>query len=239
MMLFISCEVLQPEMERLAQDIANPPEMIFLEQRLHDYPEKLRAAIQEEVDNIERERPDVEAIGLGYGLCGNALTGVTSKRVTLIIPRLHDCIPFLLGLSPDSTEASSRDGKTYWISPGWLQSFLAEFHLTDARLRKYAEKFGEKRAEKMVQAENALLTCYETACHIRWPEMGDAWINQARDVAKAANLNYIERIGKSDYLREFMEGGKDRDKFLYLTPGNTIAMDTDGKIMISSIEDIK
>lgn len=217
-------------MEILAREMANPPQMLFLSQRLHDFPEKLREGAQAEIDRIEAQRPEIDKIGLGYGLCGKGLAGVSARRATLVIPRLHDCIPLLLGLEPSSPEASSRDGKTYWISPGWLESFLVEFHLTDARLNKYTEKFGRARAEKMVRAENALLAGYETACHIRWPEAGNGWVAKARAVADSVGLEYRERMGSSAYLREFIAGGEDPQKFLHLAPGMTIGMDERGAI---------
>lgn len=99
-MLILACEVLKPEMETLAREMENPPEMIFLSQRLHDYPDKLRQGIQEKIDEIENTRPDVDEIALGYGLCGKGLTGVTSRRVKLVLPRLHDCIPLYWASTP-------------------------------------------------------------------------------------------------------------------------------------------
>lgn len=231
-MLILACEVLKPELELLAREMENPPKMVFLSQRLHDFPDKLRTGVQEEVDRIEREEPDIRRIIMGYGLCGKGLTGVTSKRVKLVYPRLHDCIPLLLGSHPDSQEASSREGTTYWISAGWLDSFLAEFHLTDSRFRKYAEKFGPKRAEKMVKAEDALLDCYKLACHIRWPEIGDSYVQQAKDVAKATKLEYAEKTGQSHYIRAMLNGAQDEELFLNLDPGETIDMNTQGKIVV-------
>lgn len=236
-MLIVACEVLKPEIEHLARQMPNPPEVIYLSQRLHDYPEKLREGVQEAIDKIEDERPEIKKIILGYGLCGKGLTGVTSKRAILAIPRLHDCIPLLLGLEPDSQEASSRDGKTYWISPGWLDSFLAEYHLTDSRFKKYAEKFGPKRAEKMVKAEDALLSEYERACHIRWEEIGDGWVKQAKDVSKAVGLEYLERPGSDIYLRALLAGGDNSALFLTLNPGQTIDMDVDGHVLVVDKED--
>lgn len=234
-MLILACEVLKPEMETLAREMENPPEMIFLSQRLHDYPDKLRQGIQEKIDEIENTRPDVDEIALGYGLCGKGLTGVTSRRVKLVLPRLHDCIPFILGQHPDSVEASSREGTTYWISAGWLDSFLAEFHLSDSRFRAYAEKFGPARAEKMVKAENALLSSYKDACHIRWPEIGDAYVDQARQVAEATGLHYREKEGKSDYIRSLLAGADDNTLFLRLEPGETIDMDAEGAVIRATV----
>ena len=116
--LLIACEVLRPELEVLASDMRNPPPMNFLEQRLHDYPEKLRSAFQGLVDAFEQENDGPLAVLCGYGLCGRGLCGVHASRATLVFPKLHDCIPLLLGLDQKGANASSREGATYWISPG-------------------------------------------------------------------------------------------------------------------------
>lgn len=234
MQLVLACEVLKPELETLAAKMENPPEIIYLSQRLHDYPEKLRAGVQEEIDRIEQERPEITDIIMGYGLCGKGLTGVTPRRATLLFPRLHDCIPLLIGNHPDSAEASSREGTTYWISAGWLDSFLAEFHLSDARFKKYAEKFGEKRAARMVAAENALLDSYKLACHVRWQELGDRYLDTARDVAKAAGLPYGEINGASWYVNALLRGAEEEALFLRVRPGQTLDMDGNGKIIVTN-----
>ena len=107
--LLIACEVLRPELEVLASDMRNPPPMNFLEQRLHDYPEKLRSAFQGLVDAFEQENDGPLAVLCGYGLCGRGLCGVHASRATLVFPKLHDCIPLLLGLDQKGANASSRD----------------------------------------------------------------------------------------------------------------------------------
>lgn len=78
--LLIACEVLRPELEVLASDMRNPPPMNFLEQRLHDYPEKLRSAFQGLVDAFEQENDGPLAVLCGYGLCGRGLSGVHASR---------------------------------------------------------------------------------------------------------------------------------------------------------------
>ncbi|MFQ9867606.1 MAG: DUF1638 domain-containing protein [Bilophila wadsworthia] len=170
--LLIACEVLRPELEVLASDMRNPPPMNFLEQRLHDYPEKLRSAFQGLVDAFEQENDGPLAVLCGYGLCGRGLCGVHASRATLVFPKLHDCIPLLLGLDQKGANASSREGATYWISPGLLKYFLVPFHLNRIGVFPCMRKFGAAKAARMMKAENALLDNYKNACHIRWPEMG-------------------------------------------------------------------
>ena len=136
-------------------------------------------------------------------ICG--LSGVHASRATLVFPKLHDCIPLLLGLDQKGANASSREGATYWISPGWLKYFLVPFHLESyRRFSVYEKKFGAAKAARMMKAENALLDNYKNACHIRWPEMGDAYVDEARKVAEATLLPYSEIWGSSAYLAELL-----------------------------------
>ncbi len=231
--LILACEVLRPELELLARNMDNPPEMRFLEQRLHDYPDNLRAGVQQEIDAFEAAHEGPLTIVMGYGLCGRGLCGVRAQRAILVFPRLHDCIPLLMGVNQKEANAdiSSRDGATYWITPGWLDYFLIDFHLTDKRFRMYEAKFGAKRAARMVEAENALLAGYKSTCHIRWPEIGDKYVEVARKLADAVELPYTEINGTSGYMNELLHGGKNLDRFMHLTPGQTIDMATDGTII--------
>lgn len=230
--VLLACEVLRPELEMLAAKMADPPEMHFLEQRLHDYPEQLRLRVQAAIDALEQAHTGDLAILCGYGLCGRGLCGVSTGRAVLILPRLHDCIPLLLGESQAATNASSREGATFWITPGWLKCLLIPFYAeSHRRFELYAQKAGPIKAARMVRAENALLSAYKTFCHIRWPEMGEDWVEEAQRIAGLANLPYAERPGRSGYMAEFLAGGKDPKKFLHLAPGESADMDADGLVI--------
>jgi hypothetical protein len=230
--VIIACEVLRPEMEMLMQGMPKPPVARFMEQKLHDYPDKLRDTFQGHVDAFERDLHGPLTIVCGYGLCGRALCGVHSSRGSLIFPKTHDCIPLLLGCKQHEANASSREGATFWMSPGWLKYFLIPFYLEAyRRFSLYEKKFGAAKAARMMEAEDSLLVNYKSACHIRWAEMGDFYVPEARHVAKVASLPYSEREGDSGYLAELLQGGTDPEKFLHLAPGQTIDMDTSGAII--------
>lgn len=229
--IVLACEVLKPELEIISRELRDPPEIIYLSQRLHDFPEKLREGVQEKLDEIERTRPDVDLVIMGYALCGRGLSDVSSKRVRLLYPRLHDCIPLLLGEDQKDGKLSTREGTTYWSSPGWLDSFLTEYHLTDSRFKKYAEKFGEKRAHKMVAAEDALLAAYRELCHVHWQGHEEKYVELAKKVADATGLAFAQREGREDYIRALLEGDWDEERFIEIAPGHTIDMDGDGTII--------
>ena len=113
-MHLIACEVFRPELERLTRAMRNAPEVTYLEQGLHDTPDELRRRVQQAVDALEAKGETV--IFLAYGLCGRGLTGVTGHTATLILPRVHDCIPVLLGATQEQANESSLGGGTYWLS---------------------------------------------------------------------------------------------------------------------------
>lgn len=98
-MHLLCCEVFRPELEWLAAALPVAPTVRYLDQGLHDYPDELRRQLCAAVRELEAQ--GATRILLGYGLCGRGLTGVSAARATLAMPRVHDCIPVLLGCRQD------------------------------------------------------------------------------------------------------------------------------------------
>ena len=74
----ISCEVLRNEVERV-----NPGyEVDFFEGALHDYPDRMRVAIQERIDATPGERE----ILLCCGRCSNGTVGLHAGPHRLVLP---------------------------------------------------------------------------------------------------------------------------------------------------------
>ena len=151
-MHLIACEVFRPELERLTRAMRNAPEVTYLEQGLHDTPDELRRRVQQAVDALEAKGETV--IFLAYGLCGRGLTGVTGHTATLILPRVHDCIPVLLGATQEQANESSLGGGTYWLSPGWLRYSQTSFiQNREKRFKEYEERFGTDSAAYLIELE--------------------------------------------------------------------------------------
>lgn len=235
----LACEVLRPELELLAAAMEQPPEVRFLQQGLHDTPDQLRTQVQDAVDSLERELAP-SCIVLGYGLCGRGLTGVHSKTRPLIVPRVHDCIPLLLGQTQDLYGMHSQGGSTFWMSPGWLGcSQLAFIRNREARRAEYATRFDEDAAEYLMELEGEWLASYTRAAFIRWGEVLNQNVlatctQNARKVAADAGLPYAEEPGNPSYLRTLLEGGNDTERFFHLAPGQSIDIGPDGSLTIIS-----
>lgn len=97
----IACEVMKEEL--LAVTPATKVEFQFISMGLHIYPEKLGAELQHMLDGSK----GYERVVLAFGLCGGAARNLKTVDFILTIPRVHDCIPILLG----SNERLKRFGR--------------------------------------------------------------------------------------------------------------------------------
>lgn len=228
--VLIACEVLRTELELLTEGLSVVPNMRFLEQGLHDTPDALRLQVQSLVDEMENSTEPPETILMGYGLCGRGLSGVTTRRATLILPKVHDCIPLLLGVEQDAAGACSQGGSTYWLSSGWIRCSGSFVENKDRRFKDYEERFGTDSATYLMEVEGSWLQHYSTLCLIRWKDL-PVDTQAARRIAEDSNLPYSECTGKKDFLQDLLMGGQDEQRFLHLAPGQTITLDGDGSLI--------
>lgn len=227
----ICCEVLRPEIEYLLRELECPPVVHFLEQGLHDDPDKLRKTLQAKVDELEQQK--ISGIILGYGLCGKGVYGLSSKHATLIIPSIHDCIPLLLGCSQQEAGIFSEHGSTFWLSPGWLHySQLNFIRGREKRQKQYEELYGLDNALFLMEQEGLWLSHYTNACFIRWQGLNDIeqFMQDAKIVANDAKLPLRTHNGNSGFLKALLSGGLD-ERFLKIPPGMTADMDCNGNIV--------
>ncbi|MEG2005079.1 MAG: DUF1638 domain-containing protein [Bilophila sp.] len=226
----IACEVLRKELEWIAGRLSDALPMHFLEQGLHDTPDTLRLQVQGLVDELETSAEPPDTILLGYGLCGRGLSGVTTRKAKLIIPKVHDCIPLLLGMEQDAASVCSQGGSTYWLSSGWIQCSSAFVENRNKRFADYEERFGTDSATYLMELEGSWLQHYTTVCLIRWNAL-EADEVAARRIAQDSNLPYSECTGNEFFLQDLLAGGKDERRFLHLVPGQTISLNGDGELV--------
>ena len=91
----LACEVLARPLYLCAAHSAHRVDIQLIQRGLHNQPANLRTVLQAAVDAAS-EKP-YDAIALGYGLCGQATSGITARSKPLVIPRAHDCITLFLG----------------------------------------------------------------------------------------------------------------------------------------------
>ena len=115
----IACEIAFRELCHCAARTRNLIDLEFLTQGHHDVPCQGRAEIQRRIDAVPAGK--YEAIVIGYGLCGQILSGLTTAHTPLVAPRAHDCITLFLGSKERYQELFAGNSGTYYFTSGWLE----------------------------------------------------------------------------------------------------------------------
>jgi hypothetical protein len=223
----ISCNVFQRE---LCAAIADSPNIIdpeFLELGLHERPEGLRAEVQARVDEASA---DYDAILLGYGLCGNGLSGLRARAQPLVLARAHDCCTILLGSRAAFLERFGDNFSAPWSSAGYIERGTREhgsmyframgFGLEyDQLIEKYGEENGRYIWDTMHPAgEEPVLRFIETA-----ETAGLGYAQAMRAKAAEEGKEFLLLPGSSRLLRALLSGSWDDGEFLVVPPGWRIA----------------
>lgn len=128
--VLISCGTLEDEVRKVVTVLPRPPRLIFTEAAWHDRPtDQMRAALQQELNTVG---PEVRRVLLAYGLCGGAVKELVTRDFTLIVPRVDDCIPLLLGSCKKLAEASRIP--SFFLTAGWLKFSNKCYYNTLARM---------------------------------------------------------------------------------------------------------
>ncbi len=236
----IACEVFFREFCAAAAASRHIFDIKFMPFGLHDTPEKLREAIQVEIDATEGT--DYDAIVLGYGLCSRGIAGVTARSKPIIVPRMHDCITLFLGSREHYNREFSAHPGTYYYSSGWIerkdgevqQGFVDDMHAkrTQERYAEYVEKYGEENAKFLIEQETQWHANYSRAAFIN-TGLGDisAYRSFTRQLATDNGWDYAEIEGDRSLTDRLFSGDWDSEDFLRLEPGRTIAESFDELII--------
>lgn len=115
--LLISCGTLEDEVRKVLTMVPKPPRLIFTEAALHDKQTfQMKDALQKELDAVGQ---GVRRVLFAYGLCGGAIKGLVTGDFTLIVPRVDDCLPLLLGCREKVAEVSQIP--SFFLTAGWLK----------------------------------------------------------------------------------------------------------------------
>lgn len=217
----IACKVLMRELYKLAYESENIVDILRMKQELHNNPDELRMILQRNIDRIDDEDEDYDAILLGYCLCSNGIVGLHSKKYSIIVPKGHDCVTLLLGSKETyNKKFFGGDGGIYWYSPGWIEH--TEMPSEDRYLKTYDEyalKYGEDNAKYLMNMEQNWMSEYDKAIYIDWKSMSKPkCIEFSKQCARYMNWEFEQVIGSEKLLTDFIAGNWD-DRFI-LIPSN-------------------
>ena len=245
----IACEIAFRELCYVAAKSPHLIDFDFLTQGYHDIPAKGREEIQKRVDAVPAGK--YEAILLGYGLCSNILTGVSTSHTPLVIPRAHDCITFFLGSKERYRECFDSKPGTYYYTSGWLEcakrrgtkgpiwggaSLPAGANSNfKAAYDEWVKKYGEDQANYLMQEMNrwtdsyshGTLITFDFAKHLKLRE-------QVEEICKERNWEYSELPGDMRLLEKLLNGDWPEADFLVVPPGHKVIVTNDEQVIAAA-----
>lgn len=141
--IVIACQTIEDEIDAINRTLPVPFPIVWVESGLHNFPDKLKVRIQQEIDKIS----DAENILLLFGYCGNSIEGLVASQARLVVPKVEDCISLLLG-GNQIRQALSRQTPAFYLTSGWLRyekNIYWEYE-------KCLEKYGEARSLRIFKA---------------------------------------------------------------------------------------
>ncbi|MGC8863936.1 MAG: DUF1638 domain-containing protein [Armatimonadota bacterium] len=251
----IACEVFARELMAAAAASPHVVDLKLMPFGLHDTPEELRSALQDEIDstvgavsgsqdvaNPENAELRFDFIALGYGLCSRGTSGLRARSIPIVIPRAHDCITLLLGSRSRYSEEFSRHPGTYYYSPGWIerkagdvkQGFVDDAYArrNEERYREYVEKYGEDNARFLMEQESLWVANYTRAALID-TGLGDidSYRRFTQNIATEHGWEYAEIRGDTSLLQRLASAEWDPADFLIVSPGRTVAESFDETVL--------
>lgn len=226
----IACQIFERELSFFCPRSKNTFDIQYLDQELHNTPEKLREDLQVAIDAVEGT---YDAILLAYGLCSNGVEGLVAHKYPLVIVRGHDCITFFLGSKERYKDYFDKHPGTYWYTPGWIDTDSQPGKdRYDRLLKHYVEKYGEDNGKFLMDMEQGWFNEYSNAAYT---DLGTEDNQTHKAYTKACaewlNWNYDELEGDSSLVKDFLEGNWDDDRYLVVKVGQKIAASHDETVL--------
>lgn len=202
----IACEVIREELLRIKPK--EPVEYEFISMGLHLNPKKLKSELQQIIDRSL----GYDKIILSFGLCGGATKDLTAADSLLIIPRVHDCIPMLLGSKERHEQFSREERGTFYLSCGWM---ITEKNILSEH-KRIVEKYGEKKALHI------LTQMYDSYRRVLFIDTGccqkEDRLRESQQIAELLALRHETTQGDSAYLYKLVNGPWNQDEFIQIPP---------------------
>jgi len=242
--VILACEMIEDEVRRALDTLApnERPPVVWVESGLHERPERLKAALGDilavldegartgTVVKVPTVRPGkgpaaerrgemevgpVSEVLFALGFCGNALAGLSAQHLSLVFPRVDDCISLLLNPGC-AREEIPRNPRHYYLTRGW---FNHESSLREA-FHTWAEKYGPERAARL---RRTMFAGYERVNLIDTQAYDlDECIEESRSVADQLDLEHGIVPGSVQLLERLFKGERDSE-IIVVPPGEPIA----------------
>jgi hypothetical protein len=198
----------------LAEGAAEGAETRQLEAQLHILPDKLKTALRAAV--AEADEPGVTIV-LGYGLCSNAVLGLTTRHATLVVPRVDDCIAMLLGSNEAFSMEAEKECGSYYLA----RAYLDECANLVTEHEAMVEKYGEERAVRMMKL---VLKHYRRVVLVDTGRYDlEPLRERVREVARLYDLA-VDEVPGTTRIVDGLVAGEWGDDFVVAPPGHELTL---------------
>jgi hypothetical protein len=225
----IACDVFTRE---ISYHIALSPHIVdisFLPLGAHNEPSRLKSLIQARIDAVEHDMRTCDAIGLAFGLCGNATSGLVARSHSLVIPRAHDCCTILLGSQEAYTRYFGESPSSAYSSAGYWERGAHSLGKKDTvtygdktvSFAEFASLYGEEYAREMMEQlsgkETGSITYIDTSetSHLSCKA-------QCKEYADSVERPFRLIPGNSSLLQNLVFGNWDTKDFCIIPPGHSV-----------------
>lgn len=212
--VIITCQTIKREVNLAVSETGVDYPILLVDSGLHNYPDKLRQAIQEQIDKLE----NTETILMAFGYCGNGLLGIKSHNSRLIIPRADDCITLMLG-SNETRKNIQREAGTYFLTKGWLdyeRNIVTEYE-------ECVVRYGPERALRVMKT---MLCHYRRLMVIdtKAYELDDV-LNKTRSFAEIIGMKHEQYLGSMGFIKKLLSGPWNKEEFIILESGQELSFE--------------
>ena len=242
----IACEIAVRELYYTAARTRHLIDLEFLTQGYHDTPAIGRAEVQKRIDAVPAGK--YEAILLGYGLCSNILTGLTTAHTPLVIPRAHDCITFFLGSKERYQQCFAERPGTYYYTSGWIEcakrrgdkgpiwggaSLPASANQNlKSTYEQWVQKYGEDQAKYLLEEMGRWSASYSHGILIDFDFTKPLKLReQVQQICAEKGWQYDELKGDLGLFQKLLDGDWPDSDFLTVRPGQKVVATFDEKII--------
>ena len=179
--LLLGCGIMQRELEDAVKRYEIDDLTIeWMQGGLHNNPQDLHNALQEKIDAAT----EYDEIILGYGLCGNALLGITATNCDVLYPKTDDCISALMC---ENCRMSELRRNSFFTSRGWLSENATDQYTED--YNRMVERFDEETAKELM---DDIYGAYKNLVYMKTEEnIDEEDMNKAKEKAGIMGLELI------------------------------------------------
>ena len=206
----IACETLRDEYADAAAKCNCLYETRWIKSGLHNYPEKLRNTLQQELDDISASK-----VLLCFGTCGNSVTGLKTRDFELIIPRVDDCISLLLGSVARRMKINAAH-TSYFLTAGWLRGERNIHVEYEHAINKYGEELGKSIMSAILKNYEDLVLLDTESYDLEHAKA------ESEVIAEKLDLNLRILPASTDYITELLTGPHSPERFFIIPPNKTV-----------------